>query len=182
MFVAVVFDGEAGEGGFLSLPVALAFDDEFEGSGLQTVDGGLGQQWVGHHGHHLRRLLVGGDDRGRVPVAFHDQFVEVAGLGGAQRVQGQVVQNQHVDAVELAHLLVVGVVQPGRAQPFEQLVGAFGMHGVLTADRGVAQRVGQERLSDPDRAQTIGPPVMVGVVLGASAGISGTALVLNALT
>ena len=70
--VAVVFGGEAGEGGFLSLPVALAFDDEFEGSGLQTVDRGLGQQWVGHHGHHLRGLPVGGDDRGRVPVAFHE--------------------------------------------------------------------------------------------------------------
>ena len=32
------------------------------------------------------------------------------------------------------------------------------------------------------KTKTIGPPVLVGVVLGASAGISGTALVLNALT
>ena len=80
------------EVGALALPVALALDDEFERGGLQPVERGLGEQWVGHHGQHLRRFPVRGDDGGGLPVAFHDEFVEVAGLLGAERVQGQVVE------------------------------------------------------------------------------------------
>ena len=34
---------------FLAAPVGLAFDDQFVGGGGEAVDGGLGEQWVGHH-------------------------------------------------------------------------------------------------------------------------------------
>jgi hypothetical protein len=46
-----------------------------------------------------------------VPVAFHDEFVEVAGLLEAQWVQGQVVEDQQLDMVQLAHLLLVAVIE-----------------------------------------------------------------------
>jgi hypothetical protein len=46
-------------------------------------------------------------------VAFDDQFLEVAGLGGFQPVQGQVVEDEEFDAVEFAHLLVVAGVEAG---------------------------------------------------------------------
>jgi len=92
----------AGGDGFLALPVALSFDDELERGGLEPVDGGLGQQRVGHHGHHLGRVAVGGGDRGVVAVAFDDEFVEVAGLGRPERVQGEVVEDEQLDAVQLA--------------------------------------------------------------------------------
>jgi hypothetical protein len=38
------------DGWFLAAPVGLAFDDEFVGGGDEAVDGGLGEQRVGHHG------------------------------------------------------------------------------------------------------------------------------------
>jgi hypothetical protein len=60
-----------------------------------------------------------------------------ASLLDPERVQGQVVEDEQLDAVQLAHFLVVGVVQPGGAQPFEQLVGAFEVHRVAAADRGM---------------------------------------------
>ena len=52
--------GRLGEAGFLALPVGLAFDDEFVGGRLQPVHGGLGEEWIGHHGQDLggSRLLV----------------------------------------------------------------------------------------------------------------------------
>lgn len=36
-----------GEGGFLSAGVRIPLDDQFVGGGLQPVERGLGEQWVG---------------------------------------------------------------------------------------------------------------------------------------
>ena len=51
MVVSVLLvNGRAvGDGWFLAAPVGLSFDDEFVGGGDEAVDGGLGEQWVGHH-------------------------------------------------------------------------------------------------------------------------------------
>ena len=38
------------DGWFLAAAVGLSFDDEFVGGGDEAVDGGLGEQRVGHHG------------------------------------------------------------------------------------------------------------------------------------
>jgi hypothetical protein len=67
-------------------------------------------------------------------------------------MQREIVDDEQLDPVQLAHLLVVGVIQTRGAQPLEHLVGAFDMNASLAADRGMTQRVGQERLADPDRA------------------------------
>ena len=58
-------------------------------------------------------------------------LVEVGGLGGVQRPEGEVVEDEHVDAGEAADLGVEGVVQPGGPEPGEQLVGA----GMRARDR-----------------------------------------------
>jgi hypothetical protein len=42
----------------MSLAVELAVEDEFVGRGLQPVDGGLGQQCVGHQAEPLDRLPI----------------------------------------------------------------------------------------------------------------------------
>jgi hypothetical protein len=61
-FVGV--NGHAGLGvglvvcGSLAAAVGVSFDDEFVGGGGESVDGGLGQQWVGHHGQPLTGLAV----------------------------------------------------------------------------------------------------------------------------
>src|SRR2546426_8874827 len=84
----LVVNGRAGVGGpvvvggLLSLPVGLALHDELVCGGGEAVHGGLGQEWVGHHGQPLGRFPVGGHDGGGLAVPFHDQFVEVGGLDG----------------------------------------------------------------------------------------------------
>ncbi len=66
------------------------------------VDGGLGEQCVAHHGQPLGGLPVGGEDGAGSAVAFDDEFVEVVGLGGVEGFEGEVVQDEDVDAGELA--------------------------------------------------------------------------------
>jgi hypothetical protein len=67
---------------------------------------------------------VGGHDGGLGAVAFDDDFVEVAGLGGAEGSQREVIDNQDVDGGESADFGVDSVVEAGGAQPGEQLVGS----------------------------------------------------------
>ena len=69
---------------FLAAPVGLAFDDQLVGGGGEPVDGGLGEQRVGHHGQpFLGRAIRGEHGRGAL-VAFDAELVEVGGLGGVQ--------------------------------------------------------------------------------------------------
>jgi hypothetical protein len=49
-----------------------------------------------------------------------------------------VSKDQQLDAVQSAHLVFVAGVEAGGLEPFEQLVGAFGMHAVAAAHRDVA--------------------------------------------
>jgi hypothetical protein len=61
----------------LALPVGLAVEHELVGGGLEPVDGGLGQQRVGHEPEPLDRLPIAGHDRGRGPVTFDDELVAI---------------------------------------------------------------------------------------------------------
>ena len=76
---------------FLPLAVGLAFDDQFIGRTLDPVDGGLGQERVGHLSQELARVPVRGDDRRSLAMAFDHQLIEVIGLGDIERVKGEVV-------------------------------------------------------------------------------------------
>ena len=66
---------------------------------------------------HVRfsRFAVAGPDRGRFLVPLHDQFVEVRGRGGIQRPEGEVVDDEQVEAGQSAEFGVQGVVEPGGA-------------------------------------------------------------------
>src|SRR6516225_2344465 len=122
-----VVNGLAGGGAddwFLAAPVGLAFDDEFVGGGGEPVDGGLGEERVGHHGEPFFGGAVGGDYGGGPLVAFDADLVEVGGLGGVERGEREVVQDQQLDSGEPAHLGVEAVVEPGGLEPLEQLGGA----------------------------------------------------------
>src|SRR5262252_1505656 len=109
----LVVNGHAGgvvDGWFLAAPVGLAFDDQFVGGGGEPVDGGLGQQRAGHHGQPLLSGAVGGHHGGGPLVTLDAQLVEVGGLGGVQRLEREVVQDQQLDGGQAAHLVVQGVV------------------------------------------------------------------------
>ena len=79
------------ESGFLAASVGLAVEDEFIRGGLEPVDGGLGEQGVGHLAEPFDRLAVGGDDGRRGPVAFDDELVDVRGVERVEGLEGEVV-------------------------------------------------------------------------------------------
>ena len=57
---------------------------------------------VGHHGQDFRWLPVRRDDCRGFAVAFDDQLVEVAGLGGLQSMKREVVEDEEVDTVRIS--------------------------------------------------------------------------------
>lgn len=87
------FGGGAG-GGFLAAPVALAVEGQLVGGGLEPVDGGLGEQAVGHESEPLDRLPVGGHDGGCLAVPLHDDLEEVGGVGGVEGLEAEIVKDQ----------------------------------------------------------------------------------------
>ena len=71
--------------------VGLSFDDELPCRALQSVDGGLGKERVGHDRQPLNRVPVRGEHRGRRVVALDDKLVEIGRLGGIEGLEGEVV-------------------------------------------------------------------------------------------
>src|SRR6516162_180297 len=107
------------DGGFLLPPVGLAVDDEFVGGGDEPVDGGLGQERVGHDRQPFLGGAVGGHYGGGPLVAFDADLVEVGGFGGAEGLEREVVQDQQLHPGQAAHLVVEGVVEAGGFEPLE---------------------------------------------------------------
>ena len=91
--------------------VGLSFDDEFVGGGLESVDGGLGEEGVSHLAEPFDGLPVGGDHGGGRSVALDDELVDICGVEVVEGLEGEVIEQEQVDADELAHLGVVAVVQ-----------------------------------------------------------------------
>ena len=110
------------------------------GAGGEPVDRGLGEQGVAHHGQPFGRFPVRGDDGAGSLVSFHDELVEVVGLGRVERFEREVVEDQQVDTGQPAEFDVEGVVQPGGPESGEQLVGSGGVHAEPASDRDVPQR------------------------------------------
>ena len=132
----------AGRLGSLSAAVGLAFDDEFVAGGDESVDGGLGEEWVAHDGDPFAGVAVRGDDGAGFLVAFDDQFVEVRGFGAVHGFEGEVVEDEYFDAGQGAHLGFDAVVQAGGLEGAEHLIGAQEPHGAAPADRDVPESHG----------------------------------------
>lgn len=94
-------------------------------------------------------------------MAFDDEFVEIGGLARVRGLEREVVEDEEIDSDEPAHLDVVGVVEPGRAEPFEQPIGAYGVDLAATSTGDVTERVREVGLADPDGSEDQG---RVGVV------------------
>jgi hypothetical protein len=97
------------------------------------------------------RFSIAGRHCGGGPMAFDDEFVDVGGVESVEGLEGEVVDDQQVDAQESAHLDVVTVVEAAGAQAFEHPVAAFEVHGVPTSHGDVAQGRSQEGLDSLGR-------------------------------
>ena len=121
-------------------------------------------------------------------VAFDDELVDVGGVERVEGLEREVVDDEQVDAEQLAHLGVVAVVEPAGPEPFEEPVAAFEVDAVAAADGGVAEGGGEERLADadgshdhgvvaavdePQRAQLVPDGVVVGDLGGVVPAVQG---------
>ena len=113
--------------------------------GLEPVDGGLCEERVGHESEPFDGFAVRGNDRRSGAVAFDDELVDIGGVEGVERLEGEVVDDEQIDAEQLAHLGVVAVVESAGAKSFEEAVAAFEVDRVAAADGGVAEGGGEKR-------------------------------------
>ena len=83
-----------------------------------------GSAKVGNHssGPRLDVTIMDRDDHGPCAMPLGQEFVSVAALGRIHGIEGEVVDDEQVDADEFAQLGLVGVVEPGVLQGFQHLV------------------------------------------------------------
>lgn len=75
-------------------------------------------------------------------MPLHDQLVDVGRICRVERLEGEVIDRQQVDAQQLAHLGVVAVVEAAGPQPAQHPVAALEVHAVAAAHGGMAEGTG----------------------------------------
>ena len=106
-------------------PVAFSFQHHLVGAVAQPVDGGRPQDPVGEGIGPLRDVQVGGDDGAFALVALGDDIVEVLILGGLERFEPEVVDDQQIHAGQLGEVPVIAVDGPGGVELGEHLGGRW---------------------------------------------------------
>ena len=91
------------------LAVACAIEDHPIGPVLQAVEGRGGQQFVGKGAWPLAPIQVARDEAAAALIAFGDEVAEVLVLGGSQRTQTEIIDDDEVDPGELLELAVVAL-------------------------------------------------------------------------
>jgi len=107
-------------------------------------------------GRTIAEVARRGDDGGFLSVAFDDEFVEVAGFGGIEWAQGEVVDDQDLDGGQPPDLGVDGVVESRCSQSREQFVRPCEQDTVASADCHVPQRCCQMCFADSGRYLWVG--------------------------
>ena len=107
---------------------------------------------------------LAGDDGGAAAVALLDDLHQVATLGSGQALGAPVVQDQQVDAGDLAEQPVEAPVAACELEVGEETRQPVIKDGPVGAARGMAERAGEPRLAyaagsgDQDRAVPVDPP------------------------
>lgn len=87
-------------------------------------------------------------------MAVDDEFVEVAGLGRLEAVQGEIVREQQIDAAESTHFVVVTAVEACAAESICR--GTIGLVGSARSDPRLSYEQPGDPITDigfPDDAQ-----------------------------
>jgi hypothetical protein len=106
----------------LPFPIAVAFDHHLIGAVGEAIDGTLRQDGtIGIHSSMVRLLVT----RGRgAPVAFEDDFVDVAGLLGIEAPEAEVVDDQDIGGEKPPDGFLGGVIGAGLMEMLEEMIGA----------------------------------------------------------
>ena len=86
-------------------------------------------------------------------MALNHYLVDVRGLHRVHGREGKIVDDQQVEADQLAHLDVVAGVEAGGLEPLEQPVGPLEVHARAAANGDVSAGGCHERLAHADGAE-----------------------------
>src|SRR5499426_3061779 len=94
----------------------------------------------------LGRVMLARDDRGAAAVAILENLEEIAALLILRRGQAPVVEEEHVEAGELAEEPAIGAVGAGQAQVVEQARDAAVVGPVPATTGLIGEGTGDEAL------------------------------------
>jgi len=139
--------------GTLSLPEAVALDDDLVGVVGEPIEGALRQDRIVEERDPLLDGAVAGQHRGPSPMPLQDHFVEVAGLLRVESAQAEVVDDEHVGSEQPPQHLLGGVIGPGLVQHLEEAIGTQEEHVLAGAAGRVSECRSEEGLADADGSQ-----------------------------
>src|SRR5262245_32182678 len=118
----------------------------------EPVANGVGQRGLADEIVPLGRRMLARDDRRAAAIAILENLEQVAALLILRWGEAPVVEEEHVEARELAEEPAVGAVGPGQAQVVEQARDAAVVGPVAAAARLVGEGTGDEALAGPGGA------------------------------
>ena len=89
----------------------------------QPVDSSLSQDPVWKGVGPFRNVQVGGHDGALALVALGDDIMKVFVLGGLERLEAEVVDDQKIDAGDFCEVSVIAVDRPGGVELDQHLEG-----------------------------------------------------------
>ena len=123
------------------------------------IEDGLGQGGIAHvFVPAIDRKLAGDDQRAGV-VAVLDDLQQLALLLGQQRFGSPIVEDEEIDAAELAYQLGVATVTASQCQQGKQPRDALVEDREILPARLEAEGASQPRLADTGRANEILPKI-----------------------
>jgi hypothetical protein len=140
---------------------AQALAAQFDAVGVvdDTIEDGVSQGGIAHEFvPALDRKLAGDDQRAGV-VAVLDDLQQVALLLGQQRFGSPIIEDEEIDAAELAYQLGVATVTTSQCQQGKQPWDALVEDREILTARLVAKGASQPRLADTAWASEILPKI-----------------------
>src|SRR5665647_2868684 len=123
-------------------PVALALHVHVEGGVDQPVEDPFGDHRVGEQLVPVLRRAVGREDEGTVPRSLTDELVEVVALGAREGAQGEVVEDQEVEAREAPQAALPAALGASSGELGKQAAGLGEEHRVAAPAGEVPERLG----------------------------------------
>ena len=95
-------------------------------------------------------MATTGDNDGRGPIAFDDDFVKVVSLFGGEFLEAEVIDNEKDGAEESEQFFVEGLIGSTLEQSFEEQIGSDHQDVDASPAGAMAQGVGEVGFPYPD--------------------------------
>src|SRR5437870_11050804 len=140
----------------------------------EAIERAVGQDGIIEERHPLVDRAIAGDHGGGALIPLDEDVVEVARLLGGELSQAEIIEDDDVGGQPAAQFALEGIIGAGLEQGLQELGDLAVADAVAGAAGAVAERLGEEALSHPDRAAeddglVLGEPLLVEGVAHAGA-------------